>query len=391
LYKDSTLERLNMLVLFTNLFNSNNNFFVIEKRVIMTGRIFSKLNLVLFTFVLAVVFTGISQAKVTLELPQWQQHKIPGEPSLRGSAIIDNSMWVTGSNNSVFVSQDGGKSWQDKSVKASVKTGFRDIELFDKNTAIVMGIGEGESSMLYKTVDGGNSWHLLYQNMDKKGFFDSIAFWDRDNGLLMGDPVDGYYVIKKTTDGGRSWRRIAQEKLPKMLEKEAAFAASGNTMIVGENGKAYLTTGGFSSSVYVSDDYGESWQRQSVPLYQTTQYAGGYGLALNHLQQLFVVGGDFEQRNATYSNIATLIDGVWQKVAAGEKGLRSAMSCQAKICISTGKTSSDISLDHGHSWQTLHNNNAALGDKGFYTLAADGFIFLAAGAEGKVGILSFKR
>jgi len=380
-----------MLVLFTNLFNSNNNFFVIEKRAIMTERILSKLNLVLFTFVSTMILSGVSQAKVTLELPQWQHQKMSGEPSLRGSAIIGNSMWVTGSNNSVFVSQDGGKNWHDKSVKSSVKTGFRDIELFDKNTAIVMGIGEGESSMLYKTEDGGNSWHLLYQNMDEKGFFDSIAFWDRDNGLLMGDPVDGYYVIKKTVDGGKTWRRIAREKLPKMLEKEAAFAASGNTMIVGENGKAYLTTGGFSSSVYVSDDYGESWQRQSVPLYQATQYAGGYGLALNHLQQLFVVGGDFEQRSGNYSNITTLIDGVWKKVNAGEKGLRSAMSCQAEICISTGKTSSDISFDHGHSWQTLNNNNAVVGDKGFYTLAADGFIFLAAGAEGKVGILSFKR
>jgi len=129
-------------------------------------------------------------AETLITSPQWQLKTMVGAPSLRGSAIIESSLWVTGSNNAVFVSQDGGITWQDRSVISSIKTGFRDIELFDKNTAIVMGIGSGEQSVLFKTIDGGHSWQKLYQNKHPQGFFDSIAFWDKNTGLLMGDPID---------------------------------------------------------------------------------------------------------------------------------------------------------------------------------------------------------
>ncbi len=328
------------------------------------------------------------QATTMAQLPSWQHIELEGKPSLRGSAIIKDSLWVTGTNNGVFVSQDGGNSWHNKSVVHSQVTDFRDIALFDKNTAIVMGVGSGEQSMLFKTTDGGDNWQLLYQNTDKDGFFDSIAFWDNTTGLLMGDPVDGYYVIKKTEDGGKTWRRIAKAQLPQLQEKEAAFAASGNTLIVGDNGQAWLTTGGFLASVYYSDDFGESWQRQTVPLFNTTQTAGGYGLGLNHSGQVFVVGGDYQQRPAKYPNMATRLDDKWQMVKAGQHGLRTAFSCQGMLCIATGKTGNDISYNGGKSWQPLANNTKAQ-DDGFYTLAADNFKFLFAGANGQVGILKF--
>lgn len=337
------------------------------------------------------LFSSLTNATSMVDLPSWQHTVLPNKPSLRGSAIIGDSLWVSGSNNAVFVSQDAGRTWADKSVNIPLKTGFRDIALFDNKTAIVMGVGSGEKSVLYKTTDGGNSWKMLYQNQDKEGFFDSIAFWDRDNGLLMGDPVDGFYVIKKTTDGGKTWRRIEIKNIPTFIEKESAFAASGNTLIVGEKGKAWITTGGFSASVYSSADFGETWQRHHVPLFSDTQTAGGYGLALNHQQQIFVVGGDYLQRPASYPNIATLIDNKWQSVDAGENGLRSAMSCQGNLCMATGKTSTDISYNAGKNWQVLANPNGKKDDKGFYTLASDNMMFLAAGSDGKVGVYSFRR
>lgn len=338
-----------------------------------------------------VLLSVTASATTMVDLPQWQQIQIDEKLSFRGSAINGRSLWVTGSNNSVFVSQNGGKTWQDKSVKAIVNTDFRDIALFDKNTAVVMGVGNGAQSVLYKTTDGGNSWNLLYQNTDEQGFFDSIAFWDSNKGLLLGDPVDGYYVIKYTEDGGSTWQRIPQNNLPKILDKEAAFAASGNTLIVGKQGKAWITTGGFSASVYVSDDYGQTWQRQTVPLYNQTQTSGGYGIALNHKHQVFVLGGDYLQRSVKYPNMATFTDGQWHQVNTGERGLRTAMSCQGNICLATGKTGNDISYNAGESWHAFDHKQSKVGDQGFYTLASDSMVFLAAGAEGKIGVLSFKR
>ncbi|PKI17305.1 oxidoreductase [Colwellia sp. 12G3] len=326
------------------------------------------------------------------ELPKWAYSTIPNKASLRGTAIKQDSYWVTGSNNSIFVSQDAGNTWQDKSISIALKRDFRDIELFDNHTAIIMGAGTGALSTLYKTTDGGNHWQLLYQNRDKLGFFNAIAFWNQQQGLLIGDPVDGYYVIKKTTDGGKTFRRIAKKNIPSLQSKEAAFAASGNSIIVGNNGKAWIATGGFSASVYESNDYGETWQRNSVPLYQDTQTSGGYGVALNHLEQPFVIGGDYLQRQSEYANMARLSNGQWQSVKTGSIGLRTAMSCQAWICLTTGKTATDISYDAGNTWQALVSNQPSKTgkfDQGFYSLASDDSVFLAAGAEGKVGVLSF--
>ncbi|WP_286271601.1 WD40/YVTN/BNR-like repeat-containing protein [Thalassotalea hakodatensis] len=335
-----------------------------------------------------IMLCSLSFSAVANEL-SWQVKQLPNEPSLRGSAMVDGKMWVTGTNKSVFISEDQGNTWLDKSVNTEQLLDFRDIEVFDKQTAIIMSVGSGKDSKLLKTTDGGDSWHLLYQNEDEQGFFDSIGFWDNQVGLLLGDPVDGYYVVKKTQDGGKTWRRIAKTKLPLLLNNEAAFAASGNTLLVGEQGKAWITTGGFSASVYVSHDWGESWQRQSVPLYQATQTAGGYGLALNHHQQLFVLGGDYQQRPKAYANIARF-EKQWQLVNAGQRGLRTAMSCSERLCIATGKTGSDLSFDQGKKWQAFDNENAEQGDKGFYTLANEGEMFIAAGAKGKVGVIRVK-
>ena len=358
----------------------------------MFNKIKRSLTYILFIFSCTITLTtSVSFAEKTNKLPQWQYTALPTTPSLRGSAVIDNSLWVTGSNNAVFVSQDGGKTWQDKSLAIELTTDFRDIELFDANTAIVMGIGSGKDSVLYNTINGGNSWSLLYENQDEQGFFDSIAFWDKDNGLLFGDPVDGYYVIKRTIDGGKTWRRIQIQHIPKILVNESAFAASGNSIMVGEHGKAWFATGGESASIYTSNDFGETWQRHSVPLFNQTPTAGGYSLATNHLQQVFIIGGDYKQRSGKYANMATLDQEQWRTVDTGQHGLRTAMRCEELLCIATGKSSNDISFDGGTTWRMLANTSAEKNDQGFYTLASNQGLFLAAGAKGKVAIYSFRQ
>lgn len=316
----------------------------------------------------------------------WQHHQLTSQPSLRGSAISGDTLWVTGTDNTVFTSVDGGKSWQDRSVKTIQATDFRDIAVFDAKTAIVMGVGNGQNSALYLTENAGETWQLLHQNQAAEGFYDSIAFWDRENGLLLGDPVDGFYVIERTVDGGKTWQRIEKNKLPEPLTSEAAFAASGNTLIVGENGQAWFTTGGWSASLYYSADFGKSWQRFDVPIFKNSATAGGYGLARNQLGDIFVLGGDYLKRDGRYTNMAKWSNGQFYSVPSGDFGLRTAMGCSHKICISTGKLANDISYDQGLSWQGLLNTHKE-GDAGFYTLAQQHGLFLFAGANGHIAVL----
>jgi hypothetical protein len=103
------------------------------------------------------------------------------------------------------------------------------------------------------------------------------------------------------------------------------------------------------------------------------------------------VGGDYEQRPASYSNIATFTNNQWRSVTTGQHGLRSAMSCQGDVCIATGKTSSDISYNSGETWQVLANPEGEKDDKGFYSLASSKMMFLAAGSEGKVAVYSLRQ
>ncbi len=111
-------------------------------------------------------------ANMALAEPQntWQISTLDSNNSLRGSAIYQQTLWVSGSNNGVFRSTDQGQSWANISVNAAIITDFRDIEVFDHNTAIVMGVGSGTKSRLYQTLNAGHSWHLLYINPEPQGF-----------------------------------------------------------------------------------------------------------------------------------------------------------------------------------------------------------------------------
>ncbi|WOT04941.1 WD40/YVTN/BNR-like repeat-containing protein [Shewanella youngdeokensis] len=335
------------------------------------------------TFILLLSLISVSAFSV-----EWHTQQIDANVSLRGSAMIDGVMWVSGSDNSVFVSKDLGKTWQDVSVKAELLTDFRDIEVFDENTAIVMGVGNGKLSRLYLTEDQGVSWTLLLQNQHKNGFFDSMAFWDRNNGLLLGDPINDRFVILRTRDGGKNWHRTGLKNMPELLDREIAFAASGNTLMVGKTEQAWFTTGGYSSSVYTSQDGGEYWQRTHIPLYDDTQTAGGYGLAQNTLGDVFVIGGDYQQRDKHDANTVYLKGKVWHKARNTTSGLKTAMVCHRATCVATGKLVTDISFDHGFSWEPLLINGQ---QQGFYTLAIEGSTVVAAGHNGRVAVYTLPK
>ena len=106
-------------------------------------KIFLKINIGLFTCFLSVVSTA-----QTVKL-----FNSGSKASLRGlSVVTDNIIWVSGSDGTVGRSLDGGNSWNWTIVKGFEKTDFRDIEAFDKNTAIIMGIAD--PAYILKTIEG---------------------------------------------------------------------------------------------------------------------------------------------------------------------------------------------------------------------------------------------
>ena len=95
--------------------------------------------------------------------------------SLRGLSVVnDNVVWVSGSNGMVGKSSNGGKNWKWMTVKGFEKKQFRDIEAFDANTAIIMGIAE--PAYILKTTDGGETWKVVFENKTKGMFLDAMDF-----------------------------------------------------------------------------------------------------------------------------------------------------------------------------------------------------------------------
>ena len=86
--------------------------------------------------------------------------------SLSGLSVVsDKTVWVSGSSGTVGLSLDGGANWNWIIVKGFEKRDFRDIEAFDKTTAVIMGIAE--PAYILRTVDAGKTWQVVFENKTK--------------------------------------------------------------------------------------------------------------------------------------------------------------------------------------------------------------------------------
>ena len=95
------------------------------------------------------------------------------ESSLRGLGVLSKKIaWVSGTGGTVLKTNDGGDTWENVSVPNAKDVDFRDIEVFGKNTALVMGISS--PARFYKTKNGGKTWSLVYINEHKDIFFDGM-------------------------------------------------------------------------------------------------------------------------------------------------------------------------------------------------------------------------
>ncbi|HKZ65399.1 MAG TPA: hypothetical protein VJ111_03545, partial [Chitinophagaceae bacterium] len=167
--------------------------------------------------------------------------------SLRGLSVVnDNIIWVSGSNGMVGKSTNAGKNWKWMKVNGFEKTDFRDIEAFDANTAIIMGIAE--PAYILKTNDGGESWRVVYENKTKGMFLDAMDFANNQLGIVVGDPINGKIFIARTNNSGNTWEEIEEKQNRPVADSgEAFFAASGSNVKLFANDEYFIVSGGLRS------------------------------------------------------------------------------------------------------------------------------------------------
>ena len=195
-----------------------------------------------------------------------------------------NTVWLgTGENvggrhvgigHGIYVSRDGGKTWNNKGLKKSEHISKIIVHPNDSNTIWVASQGplwsSGGERGLYKSTDGGTTWKQTIELDEWTGVTDVVidprnpdvlyaASWQRHRNVaayMGGGPGTALY---KSVDGGDTWRKLTTG-LPKVDMGKIGLAISSQKPDVLY---AAIELERRKGAVYRSENGGESWTKMS--------------------------------------------------------------------------------------------------------------------------------
>ncbi len=309
----------------------------------------------------------------------------PGNSSLRAiCAVDDNVVWTSGSQGKVYLSLDGGTSWDQRSVPECEDTEFRSLHAWDAERAMVFDVSP--SGRAFMTSDGGLSWEQVYQSPTEGAFFNSLKFSNGQQGIAISDPIDDKVFVLKTDNGGKNWRRLAS--LPAAAEGEINFAASNTCIEYLPTGEIFIVTGGSKSRILSSSDHGESWEFTETPV-MTGASAGLFSVCFTITGSGVAVGGDFNDPLREGIRAIYTKDGGkhWHAAESMPEEYRSCVvSMGDELFFAIGKTGCDYSIDGGRNWTFIDS-------AGYYAASAvEGKnILYVAGSDGRVAKVTLRK
>lgn len=341
---------------------------------------------------------------------RWELTPTGSAARLRGLSVVnERTVWTSGSLGTVLRTTNHGRNWESVGPPGTENLQFRDIEAFNRNTALILSIGNGTDSRIYKTTNAGRTWTLVFLNEDPQAFYDCMTFFDRRHGLALSDPVNGRFRILETRDGGNSWH-VVDADMPPALPGEFAFAASGQCItstgdILGGRGHddddddddggrggrgeiAWFGTGGEAvARVFRSSDGGKRWTVHTTPMHSNA-FAGIFALAFRDTQNGLAVGGDLLTPAASPDMMALTRDSGrnWSLVADNPNQYRSgAHWVNDRSAIAVGPTGSDATFDRGLTWDRFDDGSFDTVD------CVKGGACWASGEQGRVAYLVRER
>lgn len=321
-----------------------------------------------FSFVLTLFITSCSSISnknikyVKVEVQSLLNEKL----SVRAILMDENYLWYgadKGNYGKINLKTNEVSSYKIKSD--TVVNEFRSIAQ-TKDFIFLLPISN--PAQLYKISKKDNSQQIVYTEINEKVFYDSMQFKDDLNGMAMGDPTEDCLSVIITNDGGNSWRKVSCDNLPKMAEGEAAFAASNSNLML-KNSKSFMVSGGKKSRLFVSNNFGISWQVYETPIVQGEAMTGIFSADFYNDKIGFITGGNYEKPNDNFNNKAITFDGgkTWKLVSNGQGfGYGSCVQfvpkSKGKALVSVGANGIQYANDFGNSWLQLNE------DKDLYTI-----------------------
>jgi hypothetical protein len=298
--------------------------------------------------------------------------------SLRGLSVVsDKVVWASGSAGTVTLSIDSGNTWKWMTVNGFEKTDFRDIEAFDENTAVIMGIDS--PAVILKTIDAGDTWNLVYRNDTKGMFLDAMDFVNEKEGVVIGDPIDGFFFIAETKDTGNTWQDKTGTYKMKAEKGEAAFASSGTNIRKTKNGTSIFVSGGLSSNLFFG------FNKIPLAITQGKETTGANSIASKNNKMFIIVGGDFNTKDSTTKNcfITKNAGKTFTTPLIGPSGYRSCIEyINKRTWITCGINGTDITENDGKHFKQISTT-------GFHVCrrSKNGSIVFFAGGGGRLGKL----
>ncbi|MEE4279486.1 MAG: glycosyl hydrolase [Halieaceae bacterium] len=225
---------------------------------------------------------GITFTPVFDEQPSYSIGEVTIDP------MNPNVVWVgTGENVSgrhvgwgdgVYLSRDGGDSWQAMGLERSEHIGRILVHPEDSNTILVAAEGplwsSGGERGVYRSSDGGESWTRVL-NVDENTGATDLEFHPGDPSIVYaatyerrrsvwsfhaGGPGSG---IWKSTDGGVSWREVTAG-LPS-ADDDVEIGKIGIAVTAADPDRVYATieASDGEQGFFVSTDRGERWERRN--------------------------------------------------------------------------------------------------------------------------------
>lgn len=312
---------------------------------------------------------------------QWAVSALPGEPSIRAmDASGSDNIWVSGSKGSIFVTADGGKTWENRCPLEFSHLDFRGISVLGDSVVVAMSAGDASEgrALVIKSNDKGKTWRKVVEKSEKGIFFDTIKFRSPWTGYLLGDPIDAYPYLLKTTDGGDTWIRVTN--LPPINEGEASFAAS-NSCITTSGDNVWFHT---QNRIFHSFNSGENWQAHTT-LFMKGASQGIFGIFAIDPYTLIAVGGDYQPHTEPVLQYAHSGSGGQAWYTSREYWKTGLTECigifgSKRHLISVGTHGTDVSRDGGFTWKPLD-------EESFHVVKCFGNTCMAAGANGRVGVI----